>query len=101
MSTIADFHTLQTISAHTQAFPAYSFFTRRFLVTASNNGYSSASVLKSSLNGRLLYRTDFGCPSCFPYNSSAWTEQKTLFPAVPLLLRVDSLLQELVYRAIA
>jgi hypothetical protein len=25
--------------------------TRRFLVTASNNGYSSASVIKSSLNG--------------------------------------------------
>jgi hypothetical protein len=37
-NTIANFHTLQIRST-----PACSVFTRRFLVTASNDGYSSAS----------------------------------------------------------
>jgi hypothetical protein len=35
-------------------FPAGNVFTRRFLITASNNGYSSTSVLSSSLNGGFL-----------------------------------------------
>jgi hypothetical protein len=43
---IADFHTLQITTAHAKHFPACSIFTRCFLVTVSNNGYSSASVLK-------------------------------------------------------
>jgi hypothetical protein len=60
-SPIADFYTLQITTAHA----------RRFLLTASNNGYSSTSVLKSCLNDgsfttacynsflhRLPYRTD-------------------------------------------
>jgi hypothetical protein len=38
------------LTAHPKSFPACSVLTRRFLVTASNNGYFSASVLKSSLN---------------------------------------------------
>jgi hypothetical protein len=53
-NTIADFHTLQFTTAHAKSFPAFSVFTRRFLVTASNNGYSSAFVLKPSLNGGSL-----------------------------------------------
>jgi hypothetical protein len=44
---IADFHTLPN---HTKSFPARSVFTSSCLVTTSNNGYSSASVFKSSLN---------------------------------------------------
>jgi hypothetical protein len=36
-------------TAHPKTFPACSVFTRRFLVTASNNGYYSASVFKFSL----------------------------------------------------
>jgi hypothetical protein len=47
-NTIAHFHTLQITTAHTKSFPACSVFTRQFLVTASNNGYSSASVLPSN-----------------------------------------------------
>jgi hypothetical protein len=50
-NTVAGFHTLQMTTAHTKPFPACSVFTRRFLATASNSGYSSASVLKSTLNG--------------------------------------------------
>jgi hypothetical protein len=50
-SAIANFHNLQFTTAHAKFSPACNIFTRRFLVTASNNGYSSASVLKSSLNG--------------------------------------------------
>jgi hypothetical protein len=50
-NTVADFHTLQITTTHAKYFPACSVFTRCFLVTTSNNGYSSASVLKTSLNG--------------------------------------------------
>jgi hypothetical protein len=46
-SAIAEFHTLQN---HAKAFPARSSFTGSCLVTASNNDYSSACGLKSSLN---------------------------------------------------
>jgi hypothetical protein len=49
-SAIAYFHTFPVTAAHAESLPAFSVFTRHFLVTASNNGYSSASVSKSSLN---------------------------------------------------
>jgi hypothetical protein len=64
-------------------FPACCVFTSRSLVTASNSGDSSASGLKSSLNGgslptdpflhRLPYRTDLVAPNYLSYNSSART----------------------------
>jgi hypothetical protein len=50
-SAIADFHTLKITPAHYKHFPACSVLSRRFPVTASNYVCSSASVLKSSLNG--------------------------------------------------
>jgi hypothetical protein len=50
-----DSHNLQITTAHAKSFPACSVFTRRFLVTASNNNYSSASVLKSSLKDYCLF----------------------------------------------
>jgi hypothetical protein len=53
-NTIADFYTLQIIKVYAKSFPARSVFTRRFLLTASNNEYSCSSVLKSSLNGGSL-----------------------------------------------
>jgi hypothetical protein len=52
----ADIHTLHFTPAHSKSFPFCSVFTRHFLVTASKNGYSSASALNSSLNG--------GCLAC-------------------------------------
>jgi hypothetical protein len=62
---VADFHTLQITTAHAKSFPACSVFARLFLVTASNKGYSSASVLKSSLNGcrELISGTKFKASS--------------------------------------
>jgi hypothetical protein len=51
---VADLHTLQITTAQSKSLPACSVFSKRFLVTASNHGYSSASVLKSSLNGGSL-----------------------------------------------
>jgi hypothetical protein len=39
-NTMSDLHTLQITTAHTKYFPACVIFTRRFLVTASNNGYT-------------------------------------------------------------
>jgi hypothetical protein len=74
-SAIAKIHTLQVIRAHAKSFPSFSVFTRRFLVTVSNNGCSFASVLRSSLNGGSFptapflhivpYKTDFVAPIVF------------------------------------
>jgi hypothetical protein len=49
-STITDFNTSPITPARTKSFPACSVFTRCSLVMASNKGYSSASIAKSSLN---------------------------------------------------
>jgi hypothetical protein len=61
-SVIANLHNLQSNRAHANFSKASSVFTSSCLVTASNNGYSSAPGLKSSLN----------CGSfpavCLPYN---------------------------------
>jgi hypothetical protein len=72
---IANFHTLYITRAPVKSFPACTVFTRSCLVTASNNGYSSASVLKSALScgslatasfpHRLPYRTDLVAPTVF------------------------------------
>jgi hypothetical protein len=53
-SAIANFDTLQSIRTHAKSFPARSVFISIYLITAPNNGYSSASWLKSSLNGGSL-----------------------------------------------
>jgi hypothetical protein len=50
-SAITDLPTLQITRAHVKSFPVHSVFTGSCLVMAYNNGYSSASGLKSSLNG--------------------------------------------------
>jgi hypothetical protein len=66
---------ISTLYKITLSFPARSVFTRRFLIMASNSGDSSASALKSSLNGgslptdsflhRLPFRTDLVAPVVF------------------------------------
>jgi hypothetical protein len=58
-SAIANLHNLQINTAHAKFFPACCVFTSRSLVTASNSGDSSASVLKSSLNGGSLPTDSF------------------------------------------
>jgi hypothetical protein len=68
-SAIANLHNSQISTAPTKSFPACCVFTSRSLVAASSSGNSSASALKSSLNGgfpatasfphRLQYGTDF------------------------------------------
>jgi hypothetical protein len=67
------------------------FETSLFVATYDSQGYSGG-MRPPNWHGR---------PSYLPYNFSARTEQKTLFPTVPLLLRVDLLLWERVYRTIA
>jgi hypothetical protein len=72
---VANLHTLQITTAHAKPFPTCCVFTSRSLVTASNNGDSSASALKSSLNGgslptdsflhRYPWRTDLVAPVFF------------------------------------
>jgi hypothetical protein len=54
--------TLYSSLEHTLSLPASSVFTSSFLVTASNEDYSSASVLTSSLNGVSL-PTVYSCQS--------------------------------------
>jgi hypothetical protein len=77
-SAIANLHILQITTAHAKFFQP-AVFTSRSLVTASNSGDSSASALKSSLNGgslpndtflhRLPYRTDLVAPISFLINT--------------------------------
>jgi hypothetical protein len=62
----------QSLQHMLRSFPDWSVFTRRLLVTVSNNGYSSLSVLKSSLNGG-SFLTTYSCSSCPPYNPSVRT----------------------------
>jgi hypothetical protein len=57
---IIDLHTLKITTAGAKFLPACNIFTARFLVTASNDGYSSASVLNSSLSGSSLLSSN--CP---------------------------------------
>jgi hypothetical protein len=59
-------HTLQITSAHAKSFPASSVLTSSCLVTAFNNGCSSASGFRSSLNGGAL-----PCLRSLPRNRSA------------------------------
>jgi hypothetical protein len=51
---IANLHNLHITAAHAKSLPARSVLTSSRLATAPNTGYSSASVLKSSLNGDSL-----------------------------------------------
>jgi hypothetical protein len=53
-STITDFRISQVARPHVKSFPVRIVCTSSCLVTASDNGYSSASGLKSSLNGASL-----------------------------------------------
>jgi hypothetical protein len=90
---------LQTVNLHNLQYPlslrqACCVFTSRFVVTASNSGNSSASTLKSSMNGgsiptvpllhRLPYRTDSVAPTVFLITLPHGPPQKTPFPTVPL-----------------
>jgi hypothetical protein len=54
LSAIVNFHTLQITTSYAKSFPARSVFKSICLVTASNNGYSSAFLFKSCLNGGSL-----------------------------------------------
>jgi hypothetical protein len=98
---IADLHTLQINTAHAKSFPACCVFTNHSLVTASNSGYSSASALKSSLNGgslptesflhRLPCRTDSVAPVDFlktrPHYSCSCYSLYTLRVNIRILTR--------------
>jgi hypothetical protein len=56
---ISNLHTSQITRAHAMFSPACSIFTRRLLITASNNDYCSSSVTKSSLKGGSLQTASF------------------------------------------
>jgi hypothetical protein len=56
--------------------------------------------LKSFLH-RLKYKTDLVAPVVFKITPRCGPRRNSPFPTVRLLLRVDSLLRELVYRAVA
>jgi hypothetical protein len=99
-SAAINFYNSQTTTATAKSFPACCVFTSRFLVTASNNGNSTASALKSSLHS-LPYWTDLVASVVFKATHRHGPRRDTPFPTIPLLLLVDSLLQERVYRAVA
>jgi hypothetical protein len=78
---IASFHTLQIPIAHAKSFPARSVSISSFLVTASNNEYSAASVLKSSLNVGSL-PTEHSCNSNLVYVSQTNWPSSNLVPCL-------------------
>jgi hypothetical protein len=76
-------YTLQITVTQSKSFPASNVFTSSCLVTASNNGYSSASVLKSSLNGSSL-PAFLSFPFVQLISPRHGPLQRTPFPTVPL-----------------
>jgi hypothetical protein len=91
-SAIAYFHTLQFTPSHAKYFPSFSVFIRRFLVTASNNSYSSAFVLKSYLNGGSLptaYSSKSKSKLCYDRRSVGQSvrQLRSCFCGVPSLMR--------------
>jgi hypothetical protein len=79
-SALANIHHSQITTAHAKYFPARSVFTSSCLVTASNNGYSSASALWSYLNGDYLPAASF--PHRLPYTTDSVVP--TVFIITPL-----------------
>jgi hypothetical protein len=71
-SVIADLHTLQNTRAHRLALSVCYSLNQTSPGNGSNNGYFSASGLKSFLNGGSL-PTAYSCSSCPPYDPSART----------------------------
>jgi hypothetical protein len=108
---IADFHTWQIITSHAMFFqPAASspgVPWQRFVTL----DILQLNSLKSSLNGccfpaasflhRLPYRTELVAPIFFLTTPRHGPHRNNPFPAVLLLLLVDSLLRDRVYRAVA
>jgi hypothetical protein len=90
-SSIANSHTLQFTTAHSEDFSISSIFTSRCLVTDSNNGRSPSSGFpkyppaSSTATVDWLTVSLFICPA---YNTSARIAQKTTLPAVLLLHHV-------------
>jgi hypothetical protein len=85
----------QLTTAPAKPFPACCI-TNRSPATASNSRDSSA-LRDQVLSSRLPYRTDSVAPIVFLLTPRHIPNGNTSFPTVPLLLRVDSLLQERVY----
>jgi hypothetical protein len=119
-SVTANVHNSRITTASTKPFPACCGITNCSLATASNSGDSSAShaqVLSSqppSQNSALNWQL----PGWWPFHTNlqvfssqadfnwlghpfAWTQWKTPFPTVTLLLCAYLLPQECVYRSIA
>jgi hypothetical protein len=90
-----------------KSFPALSVWTSGCLVTASNNGYSSASGLKTSLNGgstptehfssQIPVQNSLGCHNFLPYNSSARTTTEN---TVTISACIVACISVCVYRAV-
>jgi hypothetical protein len=88
-SATANLYNSQITTAPANPFSARSVFTSSCLVTASNNGYSSCSMLKSFLNGCSLPNV-CSCSRCSPYEPPARTTVENHVSTVPPLLRVGT-----------
>jgi hypothetical protein len=75
--------------SYAKSFPAWGVFTSSCLVMASNNGYSSASMLKSSLNGSSLLTVWVLAPVVLLIIPRQRPPQKPQFPTVPPRLHAN------------
>jgi hypothetical protein len=101
---MANLHNSQITTTNAKPFLACYVFTSRSLAKASNSGDSSASrtqVLSSEPPVQNSTPNCLGSPRYLPYNPLAWSEYKTPFPRVILLLRAYSLSRERVYQSVA
>jgi hypothetical protein len=93
-SAIANLHTSQFTTAHVNSFTVGSVFSSSCLLTASNNGCSSASVFISTLNGGSLQTAYSWVCILFYYRRSAgqsvWEYSTHLGLTTRILLLSDS-----------
>jgi hypothetical protein len=99
-SATANLHNSQITTAPAKHFPFFCVFTSRSWQRLLTVEILHLHALKSSLH-RLPYRTDLVAPVVLLITARHGPRRNIPFAAVPLFLRVDSLLLEHVYRGVA
>jgi hypothetical protein len=88
-STVAHFLTLQLTRSHAKSFPACSVVNSSCLVKASNKGYSSAFIFKSSLNGGSLPTVSSSESESELFHDWSFTANQFVLATSPLRLTIS------------
>jgi hypothetical protein len=100
ISVTANLHNSHITTASAKPFPVCFVLTSRSLAMASNSGDCSPSCTQV-LSSQAPYRTLSVAPVFFKISPRHGPHRDTLFPTVPLLLHVNSLLWEHVYEPLS